>query len=87
MVVMDVSAALPFGFEPWVPFISRWFQPRLNRRLGAVVLVQTHNQAPALIRRCAVVTNPHAYKPLPLSLVDGLRGCAVIDRSTTLGTQ
>jgi len=74
MVVMDVSTALPFGFEPWVPFITRRFQPRLNRRFGAVVLVQTQNQAPALIRHCAVIANPHAYKPLPHNLVDGLHG-------------
>jgi len=83
LVVMDVSAALPFGFESWVPFIARRFQPSLNRRFGAVALVQTYNQAPALIRRCAVVANSHAYKPLPLGLVDGLRG---IDRGTTFGT-
>ncbi len=80
LVVMDVSAALPFGFESWVPFIARRFQPHLNRRFGAVVLVQTHNQAPALIRRCAVIANPHAYKPLPLGLMDRLRG---VDHSTT----
>ncbi len=84
LVVMDVSAALPFGFEPWVPFITRRFQPHLNRRFGAVVLTQTHNQAPALIRCCAVIANPHAYKPLPLGLMDGLRG---MDHSTALGTR
>jgi hypothetical protein len=83
LVAMDVSAALPFGFEPWLPFIANRFQPRLNRRLGAVVLIQTYNQAPTITRRCAVVANLHAYKPLPLSLVDGLRG---VDHSTALET-
>ena len=58
-------------------------KPRLNCWFGAVALVQTHNQEPVLIRRCAVVANPHAYEPLPLDVMDGLRG---VDRSTTFET-
>lgn len=55
----------------WVPLIERRFQPKLNRRFGAVILFSRINQLHnANMLRCyCVVRNPFAYRKPPEGLL------------------
>jgi hypothetical protein len=74
VLVMDVSA-IPSAVKQWVPIIvERYFQPSMNRRVGAAVLVDLPTVGPTVEHRWSVVPNPHAHRPVPDALLSDLAG-------------
>ena len=74
VLVMDVSR-VPRGIARWAPLIERRFQPEINRRCGAVMLLDIWTVSPpAAVRlRSRLLRNPHACKPVPAEIVEQLR--------------
>lgn len=68
VLAIDVSHAAG-SIRGWTPLIERRFQPTLNRRLGAVVVYQLSETHPAIKYRWRALRNPHAYQPVPDSLL------------------
>ncbi len=73
LLVMDVSG-IPGGIRSWSALIQRRFQPKRNRRFGAVVLFASHMQIKnATVKtQWSVLQNPYAYRPLPESLLNAI---------------
>ena len=73
VVVLDVSRVIG-GMKSWVPLVKRRFQPKINRRCGAVVLLRSVNSVfpPAMNLNTLVLSNQHAYRPVPTPLLDQL---------------
>ena len=71
ILVMDVSR-VPDGIRCWSPLIQRRFQPNINRRFGAVVLLSSYIEAAGISRRCSVLQNQYAYKKPPKCILDNL---------------
>jgi hypothetical protein len=73
LLVIFVSQVIG-GVKQWVPLVERRFQPTMNRRCGAVVLVGSVALAvgPAIQLTSHVLVNPHAYKRVPPALLDKL---------------
>ena len=70
ILVMDVSQ-IPDGITGWSPLIRRRFQPNLNRRIGAVVLLEEEAGLKIKWNR-QVLPNEYAYKPPPGPVLDAL---------------
>jgi len=70
LLVMDVSS-IPDGFRRWTALIQCCFQPNINTRFGAVVFFARYVQIKnaTVGTRWSVLRNPHAYRPLPESLL------------------
>ena len=71
ILVMDISR-VPGGIRCWSPLIQRRFQPNINRRFGAVVLLSSRIEAAGISWRCSVLQNQYAYKKPPKCLLDNL---------------
>ena len=71
ILVMDLSH-IPIGIRKWSPLIERRFQPRLNRRFGAVALFDNPHAVVGSQRRWKVLCNEHAYHPIPIRLLHSL---------------
>lgn len=72
ILVMDISR-VPAGIRCWSPLIQRRFQPNINRRFGAVVLLAGYIATAGIISwRCSVLQNQYAYKQPPKCLLDDL---------------
>ncbi len=71
ILVMDVSA-VPGGIKSWSSLIQRRFQPDINRRFGAVVLLSSYIESTGISARCSVLQNQYAYKRPPKCLLDAL---------------
>lgn len=71
LLVMDVST-IPRALQSWPALVQRRFQPKINRRFGAVVLLERCCGPREVELRCVTLENPHARKPLPRALLDGL---------------
>lgn len=80
LLVMDVSS-VQHGIRAWIPLIQRRFQSTINRRFGAVVLLDSVSYKAAVRRRWSVLPNPFAYRPPPQTLLDGI---ASLDESAQL---
>ena len=71
ILVVRVSSG-PKSISLWVPLIRRWFQPKRNRRVGAIVLydqAQILGSPPTIRQRWHVIKNPYAYISVPDSLI------------------
>ena len=73
MVVLNVTH-VPGALTLWPDLIQRRFQPRLNRRLGSVMLLEEYPGVEALETRLAIVNNPYASKPVPPAFISRLEG-------------
>ena len=71
ILVMDVSA-VPGGIKSWSPLIQRRFQPDINRRFGALVLLSSCIESAGISWRCSVLQNRYACKRPPKCLLDAL---------------
>lgn len=73
-VLVIFVAQVVGGVKAWVPLIQRRFQAKINRRCGAVVVVEGPISAvgPAVQLKSRVLTNPHAYMPVPQALLEQL---------------
>lgn len=71
ILVMDISK-VPSGIKCWSPLIQRRFQPRINRRFGAVILFASYIESAGFSRHSCVLQNPHAYRQPPKCLLDDL---------------
>ncbi|MBN2295526.1 MAG: hypothetical protein JXM70_24060 [Pirellulales bacterium] len=71
ILVMDISR-VPAGIRCWSPLIQRRFQPNINRRFSAVVLLSSCIEATGISRHCSVLQNQYAYKKTPKCLLDNL---------------
>lgn len=71
ILVMDVSA-VPGGIKSWSPLIQCRFQPDINRRFGAVVLLSSCIESAGISWRCSVLQNQYACKRPPKCLLDAL---------------
>jgi len=82
ILVINVGAIA--GGIKWLPLIQRWFQPRRNRRIGAVVLYeQPLAGTPVAVRQhWRVAENPYAYVPVPSAIIYAIR---TLDQSSSQG--
>lgn len=71
VLVVQVSQVIG-GMKGRVPLIQRRFQPRIDRRCGAVVLVETLLQGNGMGLESTVLENPHAHRRPPATLLKGL---------------
>jgi hypothetical protein len=83
ILILDTSFVLD-GIEIWEPLIRRRFQPRLNTRIGAVVLTQWQHGAAGRQSESGVVPNPHAAIPINSSIIEKLE--MVFPRKSTSDT-
>ena len=74
VLVMDVSR-IPCGVDQWAPLIERRFQPKMNRRCGAAILLDIWTVSPpaAVQLRSRLLKNPHACRPVPAEFFELLR--------------
>lgn len=63
VVVLDISAVIG-GINEWTPLIRRRFQPQINRRISAVLLLSRALAAEGPVIESALLVNPHARNPL-----------------------
>jgi hypothetical protein len=73
IVVMDVSC-FPRRIDTWAAPIGRRLQPSMNRRCGAVILLNVWTTSPpATVRmRSKVLKHPCPYSPVPTELIEHL---------------
>jgi hypothetical protein len=71
LVVIDVSI-VPDAINTWLPLIERRLQETLNRRVGAVGLLDTTVRKSAVYRRWRVVRHPNPYRPVPETFLNGI---------------
>ena len=73
VLVLDISQVIG-GMKSWVPLIKRRFQPTVNRRCGAVVLLERSVSAipPAMNLNTLVLGNQYACRPVPAPLLEQL---------------
>jgi hypothetical protein len=72
-LVLDVSSVIN-GVDEWCPLIEQRFQPSINTRIGAVVLMDRALHEDGLITTGRVLLNPYARKPLSSSSQTLLHG-------------
>lgn len=70
-LVLDVSS-IPSGLRRWRALIERRFQPTINQRFGAALLIDRCTQDGYVLTRWTVIRNPYARNPVPESLLGGL---------------
>jgi|ERR1044072_1087240 hypothetical protein len=70
ILAIDVSN-LPGTMNRWRELLLRRFQPKVNRRFGAIVLFNRINQLSTskIVRCCLVLKNQYAYQEVPSSIV------------------
>jgi hypothetical protein len=73
VLVLDISQVIG-GMKSWVPLLKRRFQPKMNRRCGAVVLLDSDISAiaPAVNVKTLVLSNQYACRPVPAPLLEEL---------------
>jgi hypothetical protein len=73
VLVIGISQ-IPGKMEYLAPQIMRRFQPNLNRRFGAVVLMKSalHSDQMTSRTQVHVMRNPHATTPVPEQLLEQL---------------
>ena len=64
LLVIDVSG-IPNGLRKWGKLVSKRLQPSLNRTFGGVLLFQNEPSPVNVLWRSTLISNPHAYAPLP----------------------
>jgi hypothetical protein len=69
IIVMDVSS-IPGGFKRWPELISGRLQPKLNRRITAVVVVKDELTIKKMITRKTVIRHPDPIHQLPEEFFD-----------------
>jgi hypothetical protein len=74
VLALDISQVIG-GMKSWVPLLKRRFQPNMNRRCGAVVLLENSVSAvdAAMDLHTLVLGNEHACRPVPPLLLQQLR--------------
>jgi hypothetical protein len=74
VLVMDVSR-VPRGIDTWPPSIGRRLQPVVNRRCGAVVVLDIWTASPpaSVGLRSRLLKHPNPYRPVPVELAEQLR--------------
>lgn len=75
ILILDVSTVID-GLEQWAPFIQRRFQPNINTRVSAVVLIRHILKQDGLHSDGKVFVNPHAAEPLERFCLDDLHAVA-----------
>ena len=69
------TSEVPGGMKWWWPLALRWFQPRRNRRVGAIILYEQGaiwGHQYAIRQRWRVIENPYAYMRVPRSLTNAI---------------
>ncbi len=64
LIVIDVSS-IPGGFKRWPYLISARLQPKLNRRINAVLIVQNEISVKKMITKKMLIRHPNPIHQLP----------------------
>ena len=85
VLVLDVTA-VPGSLEAWEPIAGRALQPKLNTRLGAIVLLEQGQAGDPLRTRLRWIVRPNRYaaKPVPPTFLAAL---AALDEPVEWETQ
>jgi hypothetical protein len=79
MIFLDLSSVIG-SYEEWGPLIQRRLQPRINTRIGGVILYQTRGGVHGPTMAGIFLSNPYALHPLPEEVVQlGHRFCRRAD--------
>ncbi len=68
IIILDTSSVIG-DIASWEPLIRRRFQPRINTRIGTVVLTRCYNAAAGRQAESKVLVNPYAKIPIDPEIV------------------
>lgn len=72
VVALDLTTVIG-GIDEWTPLIERRFQPAINTRISAVILLSRALSTEGTVMKARLLVNPHARNPLSPAAVELLQ--------------
>lgn len=72
LIVIDITN-IPGGLKGWTEIIKRRLQPQLNRRIGAVLLVQRYISKGSMKTNKIIIEHPNPWHTLPNKFLEVLK--------------